>query len=122
MKTLRLAVLLLFSAALLAPGSARAGKVGGTLARYALGGIGIGALLGAASATVPYLTDKQGFDFYVGAGAGSLAGVTAGLIFGIVDLATEQAPDETTGFKQQDSAVFAFNAGPTTYLAWKTSF
>lgn len=106
----------------LMPLQARAGKVGGTMARYALGGAGIGALLGAAAATVPYLSDKQSFDFSVGAGAGALAGAACGLIFAIVDLSTETAGDVEASRPARTEGLFAFHAGPTTYLAWKATF
>ena len=108
-----------------APQPGHCGKVGGTLARYCLGGAGVGALLGAASATIPYLNSHQGFDFVTGAGVGTLAGVSAGLIFGIIDLATlkdEEPAQQGKLERAPDSQVFAFKAGSATYVAWKTVF
>lgn len=120
MLRLRLAALILALAIALAPSQAKAGKVGGTMARYCLAGAGIGGLLGGAAGTIPYMSDHQAFDFTVGAGAGALGGSVAGLIFGIVDLATDQG--EEVEARLPDSALFAFNTGTTTYLAWKTVF
>lgn len=113
---------LVLMALILAPSAGRAGKVGGVLARYCLGGAGVGALLGAVTATVPYLNDKQPFDFAVGAGAGALAGVGVGLVFGIIDLATDQAPEQQGALEKQLEGVYAFNSGSRTYLAWKKTF
>lgn len=105
----------------LLPLRANAGKVGGTMARYGLAGAGIGALLGATSAAVPYLSDHQPFDFMVGAGAGALGGALTGLIFGAVDLATDKGGADEA-FRARQSPLFAFQDGPATYLAWKTEF
>jgi hypothetical protein len=116
----RAALILGFLALLAAPGTMRAGKVGGTLARYCLGGAGIGGVLGAAVAAVPYLQDKQSFDFSVGAGAGALGGAGIGLIFGIIDLATEQAaPAEA---KILNSGLFAYADGQRGLIGFKTVF
>ena len=104
-------------------GSARAGKVGDTVARYTLGGAGVGALLGAATATVPYLTSKQPFDFYAGAGVGTLAGAGVGFIFGIIDLVTEVPADQPAAMlPRPERQFFAFNTGATTGLGFQTSF
>ena len=120
MSKLRAMILMLMLGLL--PQNAVAGKVGGTMARYSLAGAGIGALLGAASATIPYLSDHQSFDFSVGAGAGAAGGAVCGLIFGIVDLATDQGTEAEASRPRQRDGLFAFNAGPATYLAWKMTF
>jgi hypothetical protein len=112
----------LVTALILAPSLGHAGKIGGTLARYCMGGAGVGAVLGAITATVPYLNDKQPFDFAVGAGAGALTGVGVGLIFGIVDLATDQDESQPTALRQNLEGIYAFNSGSKTYLAWKKTF
>ena len=109
----------------LMPGAAlRGGVVGSTLGRYSLGGAGIGALLGSATATVSYLNSRQPFDFLTGAGAGCAVGAGVGLIFGIIDLATmkDEAPAEGQQGSVPMSGVFAFSAGSANYLAWKTVF
>jgi hypothetical protein len=121
MTKLRLLLAVLIMPLMLLPSQARAGKIGGTLARYVLGGAGIGAALGAAAATVPYLNDHQSFDFSVGAGGGAVAGAVGGLIFGIIDLATEQEKD-TALMRQQREHLFAFRYGQSDYLGWKTTF
>jgi hypothetical protein len=66
---------------------ALAGEVGGTLGKYSVAGAGVGALLGSAAATIPYLQSGEPYDFYTGAGIGLLAGAGVGFILGIVDLA-----------------------------------
>jgi hypothetical protein len=81
----RLALLLLLTAFAAQP--LRAGEVGSTLGKYSVAGAGVGALLGSATATLPYLTSKEPFDFLTGAGVGMLAGAGVGFILGIVDLA-----------------------------------
>jgi hypothetical protein len=73
--------------ALAAPRLAQAGEVGGTLGKYSVAGAGVGALLGAATATLPYLSSKEPYDFFTGAGIGMLSGAGIGFILGVVDLA-----------------------------------
>jgi hypothetical protein len=82
----RLSLLLALLLAL-GPVTLRAGEVGSTLGKYSVAGAGVGALLGSATATLPYLTSKEPFDFLTGAGIGMLAGAGVGFILGIVDLA-----------------------------------
>ncbi len=108
----------------LRPSQLQAGKIGGTLGRYSLGGAGIGALLGTATATIPYLQSKETFDFITGAGAGAVVGAGVGFLFGIIDLATETAGDEEAAWMRPKPAegLFAFQAGTTTYLAFHATF
>lgn len=86
----RLAMVLVVLAA--AP-ALQAGEIGAKLATYASAGAGVGAVLGTAVATVPYLQSKEPYDFYTGAGAGMLAGASVGFLLGILDLATIPAED-----------------------------
>ena len=83
----RLALLALFSLALAA--RAQAGEVGSKLAGYSSAGAGVGALVGAAVATVPYLQSNYSYDFYTGAGIGVLAGSGIGFILGTIDVASD---------------------------------
>jgi hypothetical protein len=79
---------------------ARAGEVGTKLADYSSAGAGVGALVGAAVATVPYLQSGNSFDFYTGAGIGLLAGSGLGFILGCVDVASDDsAQGPRTGFQ-----------------------
>jgi hypothetical protein len=70
---------------------AMAGEVGGTLGKYSVAGMGVGALLGSAAATLPYLQSQEPYDFLVGAGLGMLAGAGVGFVLGMVDLANPAA-------------------------------
>ncbi len=83
----RAAFALMLCAGLLVAPALRAGEVGKTLGKYSMAGAGVGALLGSAAATVPYLQSKQPYDFLTGAGIGMLAGCGVGFILGVVDLA-----------------------------------
>jgi hypothetical protein len=87
MGRLRFAIALALLALALPAEPARCGEVGGTLGTYASAGAGVGALLGTAAATLPYLQSKQSFDFVTGAGIGMLVGCGAGFALGVVDLA-----------------------------------
>jgi hypothetical protein len=84
-----LLVALLIAGSLARP--ARAGEVGYTLGSYASAGAGVGALLGSAAATIPYLQSHQPYDFLTGAGIGLLGGSVVGFILGMVDLANPAA-------------------------------
>ena len=92
MRPLRIAFLAAFCLSL--PGLAQAGLIGKALGKYAAAGAGIGAFVGAAAATVPYLQSRQPYDFYTGAGAGLLAGASLGFMLGIVDVATRDWDEE----------------------------
>jgi len=83
----RFALLALFTLALTA--RAQAGEVGSKLAGYSSAGAGVGALVGAAVATVPYLQSNNSYDFYTGAGIGLLAGSGIGFILGAIDVASD---------------------------------
>jgi hypothetical protein len=84
----RLAMIAVVLGALaLSPRGAAAGEVGSTLGKYSVAGAGVGALLGSATATLPYLQSHEPYDFLTGAGIGMLAGAGVGFILGIVDLA-----------------------------------
>jgi hypothetical protein len=79
---------------------ARAGEVGTKLADYSSAGAGVGALVGAAVATVPYLQSNNPYDFYTGAGIGLLAGSGVGFLLGCVDVASDDsAQGPRTGFQ-----------------------
>jgi hypothetical protein len=94
---MRLPRIALLAALLSLSGWVHAGPIGKTLGKYASAGAGIGALVGCAAATVPYLQSKQPYDFYTGAGAGLLAGASLGFLLGIVDVSTrdwDEAPAE----------------------------
>lgn len=95
---MRRALIALCLLAGLAAGSLRAGEVGGTLGKYSVAGAGVGALLGSAAATLPYLQSKEPYDFLTGAGIGMLSGAGVGFILGIIDLANPadvaQAPGD----------------------------
>jgi hypothetical protein len=80
-----LLVILLLAAA--GSRTASAGEVGGTLGKYSVAGAGVGALLGSAAATLPYLQSKEPYDFLTGAGIGMLSGAGVGFILGVIDLA-----------------------------------
>lgn len=82
----RLALILLLALAPAGQGL-RAGEVGSTLGKYSVAGAGVGALLGAVAATLPYLQSQEPYDFLTGAGVGLLAGSGVGFVLGIVDLA-----------------------------------
>jgi hypothetical protein len=78
----------------------RAGEVGSKLADYSSAGAGVGALVGTAVATVPYLQSGNPYDFYTGAGIGLLTGCGIGFILGCVDVATDDtAQVPGTGFQ-----------------------
>lgn len=83
----RIALLAILAACLSQSALLPAGEVGSTLGKYSVAGAGVGALLGSAAATLPYLQSKEPYDFLTGAGIGLLAGSTVGFILGIVDLA-----------------------------------
>jgi hypothetical protein len=116
MRALLAAVVL--SMALLA-GPARAGEVGSTLGAYSSAGAGVGALLGSAAATIPYLQSKQPYDFLTGAGIGLLGGSVAGFILGLVDLANPAA-EQAQAAKPQ--GLFLALTPRTAQLAWTTDF
>lgn len=97
----RIACILILLAAM-APSAAKAGEVGSTLGRYSVAGAGVGALLGSAAATLPYLQSKEPYDFLTGAGIGLLAGCGVGFVLGIVDLAN---PAETAMAPKQGWAL-----------------
>jgi hypothetical protein len=79
---------------------AQAGEVGTKLADYSSAGAGVGALVGAAVATVPYLQSKNSYDYYTGAGVGMLAGAGLGFLLGCVDVASDDsAQGPRTGFQ-----------------------
>jgi hypothetical protein len=85
---------------LLLAARAQAGEVGTKLADYSSAGAGVGALVGAAVATVPYLQSNNSYDFYTGAGIGLLAGSGIGFILGCVDVASDEtAQGPRTGFQ-----------------------
>jgi hypothetical protein len=99
-------------AALIAlPGAARCGEVGDTLGEYSSAGAGVGAVLGAAAATLPYLQNKQPFDYLTGAGIGLVAGCGIGFCLGIVDLANKD--DDAMGPRPGLSVAW----GPTAVTA-----
>lgn len=85
MRRLLLAVLLLSALG----AQAQAGPIGLRLGKYSIAGAGIGTLLGAVTATMPYLQSKEPYDFLAGAGIGMLAGAGTGLILGVVDVAND---------------------------------
>jgi len=119
MKRLRIVIL---SLAMLAwAQAAQAGKVGSTLSNYTLGGAGVGALLGTAAATIPYLSSNNAYDFYTGAGAGILAGAGLGFIFGIIDLATA-APEERIAPEARKEGLFLAWQGERSYLIYCARF
>lgn len=83
------AVLALALVALL-PVRGRCGVVGDTMGAYATAGMGVGALIGSAAATLPYTQTKQPLDFLTGAGIGMVVGCGVGMILGAVDLANHE--------------------------------
>ena len=99
---------------------AKAGEVASTLGDYASAGAGIGALLGTAAATIPYLQSKQPYDFFTGAGVGLLSGSVVGLILGMVDVATPPA-DQATGFLPVQGLNVAFSP-QAAQVTWTQSF
>lgn len=107
MRLLRIALVLSFFAGL--PGLLQAGLIGKTLGKYAAAGAGIGAFVGTAAATVPYLQSRQPYDFYTGAGAGLLAGASLGFMLGIIDVSTRDWDEEPV---QAGRPVFFAWAGP----------
>ncbi len=119
MKLLRLLVIIF--AFLVAVPRVHAGKIGSTLSNYALGGAGVGALIGTASATIPYLSSNNTWDFYTGAGAGILAGAGLGFIFGMIDLATE-APEERVAPQARQDGLFLAWQGERSYLIYCARF
>ncbi len=111
MRAFFLAVLL--AASLASPG--RAGEVGSTLGKYSAAGAGVGALLGTAAATIPYLQSKQSYDFLTGAGIGLLSGSVIGFILGMVDLANP-APEQARA-PQVEGLVLSFTPAQA-QVAW----
>ena len=102
-------------------GSARAGEVGSTLGKYASAGAGVGALLGTAAATIPYLQSKEPYDFLTGAGIGLLGGSIAGFILGLVDVANP-APEQAAQAPQAPEGLFIAWTPQRATMAWSTSF
>jgi hypothetical protein len=98
---------------------ARAGEVGSTLGAYTSAGAGVGALLGSAAATIPYLQSKQPYDFLTGAGLGMLGGSVAGFILGMVDLANPAAEQPQAGRPQ---GLFLALTPRQAELSWSTTF
>lgn len=113
MRALLLALLLMLSV------TVRAGEVGGTLGKYSSAGAGVGALLGTAAATIPYLQSKQPYDFLTGAGIGLLGGSIAGFILGIVDVANP--PQETALNRTPEGLVLALSPLEAK-VAWNLTF
>jgi len=95
-----LGLLLLVMALGAAPGLSA--DASGTLGGYALGGTVLGGLMGCVVATVPYLSDQQGFDYAVGAGVGAASGAVLGLLLGTLDLATHKSPEAAQAPGLQD--------------------
>ena len=111
-------------AAALMPISSNSGTVTRTLGRYAVGGAGIGAMLGAGAATLSYINTNQSFDFVTGAGLGILAGAGLGYIFGIFDLASSKekqmqkpAAGEGIDAEADDGGAFVSPAAQS-FVAW----
>ena len=100
-------------------GSAQAGEVGSTLGKYASAGAGVGALLGSAAATIPYLQSKEPYDFLTGAGIGMLGGSVAGFILGMIDVANP-APEQPAA--QAPHGLFLAWTPNQAQVAWSTSF
>jgi len=98
------------------------GEAGKTFAGYALGGAALGALLGSAGATVPYLNDKQSFDFLVGAGGGALAGSVTGLILGIFDVASSKNQSQTTTDLKRTEGPYVVVTSSAAFLIWNKPF
>jgi hypothetical protein len=115
MRAFLLALLMVLSSA----GATRAGEVGSTLGRYASAGAGVGALLGAAAATIPYLQSKQPYDFLTGAGIGLLGGSVAGFILGMVDVAN---PVPETAASLPVHGLQLALSPVEAKLAWSTTF
>lgn len=97
---------------------AQAGEVGSTLGKYASAGAGVGALLGAAAATIPYLQSKEPYDFLTGAGIGMLGGSVAGFVLGMVDVANP-APEAAA---QAPQGLYLAWTPLQTRVTWSTSF
>jgi hypothetical protein len=114
MRAFLLAVLVAFSSA----GALRGGEVGSTLGKYASAGAGVGALLGSAAATIPYLQSKQPYDFLTGAGIGLLGGSVAGLILGMIDVANPVPEETNAALPGLQLALTPLEAR----LAWTTTF
>lgn len=100
---------------------AQAGEVGSTLGKYASAGAGVGALLGSAAATIPYLQSKEPYDFLTGAGIGLLGGAVAGFILGMVDVANP-APIVETPQALKPTGLFVAWTPENARLSWTTSF
>ena len=98
---------------------AGAGEVGSTLGKYASAGAGIGALLGSAAATIPYLQSKQPYDFLTGAGIGMLGGSVTGFILGMIDVANP-APEQPAALAPH--GLFLAWTPRQAEVAWSTSF
>jgi hypothetical protein len=59
---------------------------GFTLSGYMAGGTGLGALIGAVAAVIPYTRDKTPEDFTIGMGLGGVAGALLGTTVGFIDI------------------------------------
>ncbi len=99
---------------------AAAAQTGALMARYTTGGAALGALLGSVSATIPYLNDKQSFDFVVGGGAGALAGCGVGLILGMVDVATRTDLSNNPAVPLSGPSVMLEQGA--TFVVWNRAF
>lgn len=119
MRRLALVFVLLVLAAGVRP--LHAGEVGSTLGKYSIAGAGVGALLGSAAATLPYLQSKEPYDFLAGAGLGMLCGTGVGFILGIVDLANpgQDAADTALGPPQGFSLALLPDS---VHASWTLSF
>ncbi len=119
MRRLALISCLVLTALLARP--AAAGEVGGTLGKYSVAGAGIGALLGSAAATLPYLQSKEPYDFLAGAGLGMLCGSGVGFILGMVDLANPGSAGVEAAQAKPDGFALAWQP-KAVQASWTLSF
>jgi hypothetical protein len=113
-------IFLIASACLFIGARLNAGQVGSTLGKYSVAGAGVGALLGSAAATVPYLQSKQPHDFFVGAGVGMLSGAVVGYILGVIDLAGAKSAVQTEA-RSMEGLKVAWSDRQFSF-AWNTTF
>lgn len=119
---MRRLVLSLFMAALAGFAlPAHAGEVGSTLGKYSIAGAGVGALLGSAAATLPYLQSKEPYDFLAGAGLGMLCGSGVGFILGMVDLANPGQEAPAASLKPAEGFSLAW-LPQSVHASWTLSF
>jgi len=103
--------LLLALCLLAAARSLPAGEIATKLSAYTSAGVGVGALVGAAAATVPYMNSHNAYDYYTGAGGGLLAGAGLGFILGVIDVATSSDESPQARLEQLQGLELAWQPG-----------